>query len=126
MRKILFLLFLFGSGAGNAQSTFASLHGTVRDPSGAAIPAAIIKLHGQESSTERTLTTEPDGSYNALNLEPGSFTLKVMAKGFTPTVAKDIHLNAREQLLYDVSLGISGSTTVTVNAVDAGTINTQN
>lgn len=127
MRKLLFLLFVFGSGVcADAQSTFASMNGTVRDPSGAAVPNAKLTLHRQESNTDRTLDTGADGTYNALNLDPGTYTLKAAAPGFSVTLARNIHLDARQQLQYDLALGVSSSQTVTVNATDAGTINTDN
>ena len=127
MRKLIFLLFLFGSGLTAAsQSTLGSVAGAVRDPSGAVIPNATVVLHRQESNTDRTLTTGPDGSYNGLNLDPGTYTLRVSAPGFTPATAENLRLDVRQQLRYDVALTVSGATTVTVNATDVGTINTDN
>ncbi len=127
MRKLLFLLFLFGAGlTASGQSTFASLNGTVRDPSGAVVPNATVVLHRQQSNTDRSVATGADGSYNALNIDPGTYTLRISAKGFSRTTVENIHLDARQQLRYDVSLTVSGTDTVTVNATDAGVINTDN
>ncbi len=127
MRKLLFLLFLFGGGLTAAsQSTLASMNGTVRDPSGAVVPKARVVLHRAESNTERAVVAGADGGYDALNLEPGTYSVRVSAAGFTPAKADNIHLEARQELRFDVALTISGSETVTVNATDAGTINTDN
>ena len=124
-RKLLFLLFIFGSGlVASGQSTFGSIAGAVRDPSGAVIPNATVVLHRQESNTDRTVTTGPDGEYNALNLDPGTYRLRVTAPGFSGQTAENLSLDARQQLRFDVALTIQGTEAVTVNASEAGTINT--
>ncbi len=126
-RKHLFLLFIFGGGLVAAgQSTLGTLNGTVHDPSGAVVPNATITLHRAESNTDRTITTDASGTYNALNLDPGTYTLRSTAPGFSPAVADNIHLDVRQQLRFDISLTIAGTESVTVNANDVGTITTDN
>ncbi len=127
MRKLLFLLFVFGGGlTASGQSTFGTVGGTVRDPSGAAVPNATLVLHRAESNTDRTVTSDAAGQYNALNLDPGTYSLRATAAGFTAATATGLHLDVRQQLLYDVSLSIAGTESVTVNATDVGTITTDN
>ncbi len=124
-RKDLFLLFIFGGGlVASGQSTLSSLDGIVHDPSGAVVPNATLTLHRQESNTDRMVTTDANGAYTALNLDPGTYTLRSAAPGFAPGVTENIHLDVRQQLRYDVSLTIAGTESVTVNATDAGVINT--
>ena len=126
-RKYLFLLFLFGSGLVAAgQSTLGSISGAVRDPQGAMVPNAKLTLHRQQSNTDCTVTSGADGQYTALNLDPGTYTLRTTAAGFSPSTAQNISLDARQQLRFDVALTIGGTESVTVNATDAGTINTDN
>lgn len=126
MRKLLYLLFLFGGGlTASGQSTLGSVTGVVHDPSGAAVPNATLVLHRQESNTDTTVTTNADGEYTALNVEPGTYSLRSTAAGFASTNAENIHLAARQQLRFDLNLTITGTTSVTVNANDAGTINTE-
>ncbi len=122
-----FLLFLYGGGVvAAAQSTLGSINGVVRDPTGALVPNANLVLHREQSNTDRVVTTGPDGQYNAINLQPGTYTVRTKAAGFTPTLAEHLNLDARQQLEYDVTLTIGGTDTVTVNASDAGTINSDN
>ncbi len=122
-----FLLFLYGGGAvAAAQSTLGSINGVVRDPTGALVPNANLVLHREQSNTDRVVTTGSDGQYNAINLQPGTYTVRTKAAGFTPTQAEHLNLDARQQLEYDVTLTIGGTDTVTVNASDAGTINSDN
>ncbi len=126
MRKLLFLLFLFGGGlTASGQSTLGSINGTVRDPSGAAVSNATVVLHRQQSNTDRTVTSDAAGDFTALNLDPGTYRLQATAPGFAPTAADNLRLDVRQQLRYDVNLSIEGATSVTVNATDAGTIDTE-
>ena len=82
-RKFLFLLFLFGSGiTAQSQSILGSINGSIHDASGAGIAGAKIMLHREETNTERSISSAPDGSYTALNLDPGTYTVSVAHEGF--------------------------------------------
>ncbi len=121
------LLFLFGTGlvaSAHGQSTLAALRGTVHDPSGAVLPNATLVLHRVESNTDRTLTSGADGQYTALDLAPGTYELRITARGFQTETDTAIQLDARQQLIFDVRLQLqNGTESVTVNASAAGTIN---
>ncbi len=126
MRKPLFLLFMFGGWlTAPGQSTLGSIAGSVHDPSGAAVPNAVVVLHREESNTSTTVNANASGEYTALNVEPGTYDLRVTAAGFAPTLAENIQLAARQLLRFDLDLTITGTSSVTVNATDAGTINTE-
>ena len=126
--KLLFLLFCLGAGlvaSGSAQSILGSISGNVQDPTHAAIPNARITLHRTESSTDRTVTASPDGTYNALNLEAGTYTITTVVPGFNTSVENAVSLDARQQLRLDLVLSpASVEQTVNVDASEAGTITT--
>ena len=125
-RMIVFLLFIFGSGlVASAQSTLGSITGSVHDATDAAIPGARVTLHRIENNIDRTVVTEANGSYTALNLEAGTYTIAVAAQGFGTNTQTNVHLDSRQQLRLDLALAAeSVATTVQVDASDAGTINT--
>ncbi len=122
-----YLLFVLGSGlaaAAHGQSTLASLRGTVHDASGALIPNAKVVVHRVESNTDRTFTSDANGQYTAVNLDPGTYELRINAKSFRAETDTNIKLDTRQQLVFDVVLQIpNGNESITVNASDAGTIN---
>ena len=126
--KFLFLLFIFGAGiVADAQSTLGSINGTIHDGTDAAVPGAAITLHRDESNTDRRVTAGADGSYTALNLEAGTYSVRVEREGFAPRSSTHIHLDPRQQLRLDVDLSPAAVTqTVQVDASDAGTITTDN
>lgn len=124
-RTLIFLLFVFGGGLTSyGQSTLGSITGTVRDASGAVVPDATITLHRLESNSDRTAISNGEGSYTALNVDAGTYEITATAASFTEEKSTPIALEARQQLRYDIALRVVGSATVTVNASDAGTIDT--
>ena len=76
-----FLSFLLAaSGAMAADPAPAgSLAGVVRTSDGLALPGVAVVVDGPAG--ERRVTTGPDGSYRALALASGSYTLRVDAPG---------------------------------------------
>ena len=60
----------------------ASIHGTITDPSDAAIPGASVTVSGADG-TVKTITTDALGRYVLNGLPPGSYTLRASATGFT-------------------------------------------
>jgi len=128
LRARLFVgLALFTGFAGAyAQSTLGSISGSVQDPTGAVIPNAAVRLHRLESNTDLSASSDADGNYSVLNVSPGHYDITVQARGFAQVRAKDLILEARQQLRYDV-VETPGSTSeiVSVNATDAGILNTE-
>lgn len=101
----------------HAQTT-AQLTGTVQDPSGGVIPGAQVTLIDEATGVQRVVQTNDAGLYAFPALTPGSYTLKVSAKGFQPKELTGVVLHAgdaREIPTFAMTVG-SESTTVTVNA----------
>jgi hypothetical protein len=59
-----------------------SLHGTVTDPSDAAIPNAKVTLTNSGTNIARTTTTDSQGDYVFPEALPGTYSLDVEAEGF--------------------------------------------
>ncbi|RRA48715.1 carboxypeptidase-like regulatory domain-containing protein [Acidipila sp. EB88] len=105
-RNLLLLLFLFGAGvlSGTAQSTLGSVSGRVEDTTRAALPAATIRLHRIETNSDRTLLSAADGSFNALNVDPGTYDIAVSLAGFATDIERGVVVDARQQLRLDLTL----------------------
>ena len=65
----------------HAQTT-AQLTGTVQDATGGVIPAAQVTLTDQATGESRVVATNGHGLYAFPATEPGTYTVKVSAKGF--------------------------------------------
>ena len=50
-----------------------SLKGTVTDPSGAAVPNAVVQVRGVPSGPERRARTDRSGAYSFPALAPGNY-----------------------------------------------------
>src|SRR6202021_162734 len=59
----------------------AEISGTVTDPSGAGMVGAVVKLTQTDTDYRRAVITEASGSYSALNLPIGPYTLEVEQPG---------------------------------------------
>jgi hypothetical protein len=97
-----------------------SLHGTITDPSGASVPAALVQLRGP--GAEQRATTDNDGHYSFLTLQPGKYTVRVIAKGFTVNQRQNLEITAPSTL--DVQLTIESDAQVVNVEETAGQVST--
>jgi hypothetical protein len=104
-----------------AQSTFGSILGTVRDPSGGLVPNAEVTLQNVGTTATRTQTTDESGSYGFKNIEVGRYRLMIGAAGFQTESLPEIGLTARETRRIDVVLKL-GSATQTVEVTDTAPV----
>lgn len=65
-----------------AQAPTGSLAGAVRDPSGAAVTAAHVRVLSRATGLARTELTQPTGDYSFPSLWPGDYEVSVEATGF--------------------------------------------
>src|ERR1035437_6852666 len=67
----------------NAQDVFATIGGTILDPSGAAVPnARVTVINSDRHQVIRTVTSDVSGVYSAPLLPIGAYSVKVEANGF--------------------------------------------
>ena len=57
---------------GSAQTFYGSVVGTISDATGAAVPDVTVVIINTGTSERRTMTTDESGSYQFVNLVPGS------------------------------------------------------
>ena len=66
-----------------SQTGSTSLRGTVSDSSGAAVAHAMVTLTSSDRGIQRTATSNDTGSYEFLQLQPGTYDLTVEMTGFS-------------------------------------------
>ena len=96
-----------------AQVAGGTLSGTISDPTGRAIPQAQIAITNVATGVERTVTTNTDGFYTAVNLLPGEYQVKITAIGFNTELKTGITMNVGAQQTFDLTLHV-GTVTHTV------------
>src|SRR3979490_2035101 len=65
-----------------SQGVFGRIMGTVSDQTGGVISGATVTVTDTERGVTKTLVSNDAGEYNAPNLNPGSYKVRVEAKGF--------------------------------------------
>jgi outer membrane receptor protein involved in Fe transport len=105
-------MFLSFAGTAEAQVT-ASLNGTVRDTTGAVIAGADVLLHNNDTSLNRSATTNDAGYYYIADVQPGSYELKVSRQGFRTAVQTGITLVVNQTATFNLTLS-PGSTTESI------------
>lgn len=91
---------------GFSQVSTASLNGVVKDPSGAAIPNATVKLHNLDTNLERITSSNNSGVYAIVNILPGRYSLEATAAGFGSQQVPTFTLAVSQTATFDFSLTI--------------------
>ncbi|HEX4945498.1 MAG TPA: TonB-dependent receptor [Blastocatellia bacterium] len=65
-----------------AQTSTGSIRGTVTDPTGAVLPNVTVIIRNADTNSERKLTTNAEGIFNADNLPPGEYEIVAENTGF--------------------------------------------
>jgi len=94
------------SGALQAQLSTASLNGVVRDPQGLVITKASVVLENPDTGATRTTTTNDSGAYVFPDINPGRYTLKVSAAGFSTKQVAAFVLAVNQTATIDVSMAV--------------------
>src|SRR5262249_48262746 len=89
---------------------FGTITGTVTDLSGAVVSGATITITNKGTQIARTVASGTDGSYQAANLDPGTYSLSVEAMGFSRLVRDEIELLARQIVRIDARLDVEAAT----------------
>ena len=107
------IVVLLGTGVLEAQvSTTGRITGNVVDASGAAMPKATITVSSSSLMSQRTTTTQADGSYLFDLLPAGTYTLNVQAPGFRTFNQAGIDINAGFTATVNVKLQVGAAAEV--------------
>src|SRR5438132_234697 len=79
-----FLLLTLAATVAIAQSSTATLSGTVTDERDAAVAGAEVTITNTENGFNRTLQTNDSGGFTFPLLQPASYRLTVKRTGFSP------------------------------------------
>ncbi len=103
---------LFGQNTG-------TLHGTVLDPSGSAVPGARIAAIHLERGTLRTTETDQQGAYVLPFMTGGVYSVSVEAEGFKKFTRQGVTVKAEDNVRVDARLEIGKATEAITVTADA-------
>lgn len=100
-----------------AQTTFATITGTVTDATGAAVPGASVVAVHKDSNYRYNAESNSAGAFTVAQLLEGEYTVRVQAAGFKEAVYQQVQLVAMDVRRIDVQLQVGTvETSIEVNA----------
>jgi hypothetical protein len=87
-----------------SQTTMGRVLGSISDQTGAAVAGATITITDIQRGTTRTASTDSSGDYNAPELQPGIYKVRVEARGFKTVERINISVEVGQDVRVDVSL----------------------
>jgi len=106
---------LVASGAAFAQTTGATLLGTIVDEQGAVLPGVAITVTNTETGWNRVVVTNERGYYRAAALPPGKYEMKIEISGFRAEVRSGMTLTIGQEATINITLKLSNvQETITV------------
>lgn len=95
---------------------------TVTDTTGASIPGANLVLTSESTGEKLAGVTHADGSYTYSSLQPGQYTLSVVAPGFKSASYTNIDVNIGESIGVPVHMVIGAVKQSVVVSAEAGSL----
>src|SRR5881628_726591 len=101
-----------------AQSSTATILGTVKDTTGALIPGAMVTVKHTETGYTRTAISSETGDYNVALLQVGAYEITTAMPGFKQDVRRGINLIVGQQAVINLTLevGAAGETVTVTEA----------
>src|SRR5688572_13903495 len=105
-RLYVFFLMALMTICGKAQVNVATatLKGAVTDPSGAVIPGATLTVRSIDRGVSRQATTNENGEYQILLLNPGVYEITIVAEGFRTQILENTKLTVGQIFVQNLEL----------------------
>ena len=107
-----FFLLLSAHGFGQGGAATGDLQVTVKDPKGNLVTNATVTAQDPAKGLERAANSDGQGGYSFHLLPPGTYTVTVVASGFTKVVNTGVAITVGGIVELPVSLTVSGGTQV--------------
>ena len=99
------------------QETTGGLQGTIKDPSGAVVPGATVRVTAPTLVGSKESITDSAGVYHFANLPPGTYTVTVEARGFEIAKEEGLIIEVGHLPTVNLTLKIGAATDIVeVNA----------
>jgi len=102
------LLLAVASGAfAQTQMTAGVVQGTVLDEQAGVVPGANVEVKNPDTNFSRALTTDADGRFVFLQLQPGRYVLTVSKQGFATVIQENLELTVGQTINLSLSMKVS-------------------
>jgi len=120
------LHFLLLKAAFSQGETTSAIVGQVSDASSAGVPRAAVTATNNETGLKRSATTDDSGRFNFPQLTPGTYTVRVEAKGFEPQQNDAVFSALGQKQTVDFRLKVAHSAQTIEISSEAPLINPEN
>jgi Carboxypeptidase regulatory-like domain/TonB-dependent Receptor Plug Domain/TonB dependent receptor len=103
----LLVLSLWTGARAQSQITTGVIQGTVTDEAGAVIPGAQVEIKNLDVNLNKILSTDENGRFVFLQLQPGRYAMTISRQGYTTLVQENLTLNVGQTITFNVDLKIS-------------------
>src|SRR3984893_6842744 len=109
-----FLLLAISAIAFGQSTTSDAIGGVVSNPNKEVVPGAAVTVKNTGTNKEDTATTDDQGRFRIVNLEPGTYSITINASGFSPYT--------QEKVIVEVGCVTDLTAAVSVGPVQGGTV----
>src|SRR2546427_6853622 len=113
------LLCLFISINASAQTSNATVGGTVADATGALIPGVTVTATNTGTGIANTVLTNESGAYQFAALQPGTYKVSVELAGFQTQIFTDVQLGGAQQVRLNFTLEVAAAAGTSVDVTIA-------
>jgi hypothetical protein len=117
------LVLFAGVTALRAQAQTASLSGVVTDPSGSAIPAAVVNI-SEERGPVRSTQSDAHGRYDIGGIAPGVYDVRASAAGFAPFENKQFRIESGSAQTLNIAFDLQARAEQVTVSADAAKVDT--
>ena len=121
MNRYVAIAFLLTADLSFGQVGTSTITGRVTDSSGAIIPGVAVTIVQTQTNFKFNATTNSEGLYRVLSLQPGMYRLTFEGNGFRRLVRDNIELRTGDTLAIDAGLQV-GSVTESVEVTGAAAL----
>jgi hypothetical protein len=109
-----------------SQSNNASIDGTITDPNGAMVAGASVDLTSKDTNVTSHFVSDANGLYSFRNVVPGTYRLRVEAKGFGDYLQDGIIVRVGYPIRQNIELKLLTTTQHVDVTADASALNFEN
>src|SRR5213594_2926652 len=121
---LIFALIVLGTCLSVAQTSTATILGTVKDTSGALVPGVSGTVKHTESGLTRSVVSGERGGYNVPLLPVGAYEITTTMPGFKQQVRSGINLVVGQEAVVDLTLEVGANTEQVTVTEEAPLVNT--
>lgn len=101
------------------QTVETEISGHVKDPQGANLPGATVRLFGRDRTLSLVTSTDSNGAYSFKHLAAGDYLIEAEASGFALAQAQTVAVTRGQTTTLDIALQLSGlRSSVVITASD--------